>query len=66
MKVKRKNLINDSGKTKSLLTKHFPELQDKWWEYIEKVSDGIIIVQDGVIKFVNYSAAKLSGHSVEE
>jgi len=68
MKVKknRKNFINDSGKTKSLLTKHFPELRDKWWEYIEKVSDGIIIVQDGVIKFVNYSAAKLSGHSIEE
>jgi len=66
VKIKRKNLITDSGKTKSLLTKHFPELRDKWWEYIEKVSDGIIIVQDGVIKFVNFSASKLSGYSIEE
>ena len=34
--------------------------------FIESATDGIIFVQDGLIKYVNESAAKLVGHSPDE
>ena len=34
--------------------------------FLESATDGIIFVQDGLIKYVNESAAKLVGHSPEE
>ena len=42
------------------------ESEEKYRNLIERANDGVIIVQDGVVKFVNNRMADLFGYSVEE
>lgn len=40
--------------------------EDQYRRVVENVTEGIIIVQDGVICYANPSAARISGYSIEE
>lgn len=42
------------------------ESEEKYSTLVEKGNDGIIIVQDGLLKFVNSKMAEMSGYSIEE
>jgi PAS domain S-box-containing protein len=42
------------------------ESEDTYRQVVERTSDGIAIIQEGVLKFVNSGLAKMSGHSVED
>jgi PAS domain S-box-containing protein len=42
------------------------ESEEKYRTLVEKAKDGIVIIQDGVVKFVNKSLAEMSGRSIDE
>ncbi len=42
------------------------ESEEKYRTLVERAKDGIVIIQDGVVKFVNKSLAEMSGRSIEE
>jgi len=42
------------------------ESEEKYRTLVEKAKDGIVIIQDGIVKFVNKSLAEMSGRSIDE
>jgi PAS domain S-box-containing protein len=42
------------------------ESEEKYRTLVEKAKDGIAIIQDGVVKFVNKSLAEMSGRTINE
>jgi PAS domain S-box-containing protein len=42
------------------------ESEEKYRMVVERASDGIAIIQDGLLKYVNPSMAEITGYSVEE
>jgi len=42
------------------------ESEEKYRTLVERANDAIVVIQDGVLKYVNARAVKLSGYSVEE
>ncbi len=42
------------------------ESEEKYRNLVEMANDGIVIIQDGVVKYVNPRLAELAGYSVEE
>ena len=42
------------------------ESGEKYRDLVERANDGIIIVQDGLLKYVNLCLAEMSGYTVEE
>ncbi len=47
-------------------TKEMEESEKKYSTLVEKGNDGIIIIQDGVLKFTNPKMAEISGFSMDE
>jgi len=53
--------------TERMLTqKALRESQEKYRLVVENANDGILIIQDGIIKFANQKAEELSGYSANE
>ena len=48
------------------LEKALRESEETYRQVVERASDGIAIIQEGVFKFVNPGLAKMSGHAVED
>ena len=42
------------------------ESEEKYRNLVERANDGIVIIQDGVFKFVNSMMVKMLGHEIEE
>lgn len=42
------------------------ESEEKYRNLVERANDGIVIVQDGIIKYINPRLAEISGYTVEE
>ena len=40
--------------------------EEKYRTLVEKAKDGIVIIQDGIVKFVNKSLAEMSGRPIDE
>jgi PAS domain S-box-containing protein len=49
-----------------LAERELRESEEKYRGLVERVNDGVVIVQDGVVKFVNKQMAEMFGYSVEE
>lgn len=58
-KIKKDKIINDKRKDKD-------ESFDKYRILVDKASEGIIVIQDGIIKFVNPRIIRYSGYSADE
>ena len=48
------------------IEKALRESEAKYREVVERANDGIAIIQDGLLKYVNPCLAKMTGHTVEE
>jgi len=46
--------------------KALKESEEKYRNFVEKANDGIMIIQDGVIRFTNPKLAEIGGYTIEE
>jgi len=51
---------------KQHLQRELRESEEKYSTLVESSKDGIIMIQDGVLKFINTAATELVGYSIEE
>ena len=63
-------IIEYQGKTAILSTirdiTERKKLEEKYHTLVEKGNDGIVIIQDGVLKFINSKTSEMTGYSTEE
>ncbi|MFX0182120.1 MAG: PAS domain S-box protein [Candidatus Hodarchaeota archaeon] len=57
--------IRDKSEQKSINTA-LHETEEKYRKLVERANDGIIIIQDKLLRYVNPSIAKITGYTIEE
>lgn len=58
--------LNEEITERKRIEKALRESEAKYREVVERANDGIAIIQDGLLKYVNPCLAEMTGHTVEE